>query len=107
MTSLLKLDSVNSSESFICSVSSLPLVLGRDELAGIRLTNVLASRRHCEVFHEGDALWIRDLNSMNGTLVNEEPIHERHLRTGDEVRIGLTTFRVTIEREPESAMVSM
>lgn len=51
------------------------------------------SRSHCELLVSGTAVWVRDLNSHNGTFVNGERITEKELRPGD--RLGLSR-RVTM-----------
>lgn len=104
MTNLLYLTDTHCSDTESVSLDTFPAILGRDEKATVKLTNWLTTRRHCEAFQQSGNLWIRDLHSMNGTLVNGEPICERQMKNGDEVRIGLSTFRVTIERQQSAAM---
>jgi hypothetical protein len=51
------------------------------------------SRSHCELLVSGNAVWVRDLNSHNGTYVNGERITEKELKPGD--KLGLSR-RVTM-----------
>ena len=44
-------------------------------------------------------LIIRDLGSKHGTYVNESPIDETTIESGDELRIGITRFVVEIPKE--------
>ena len=54
-----------------------------------------ASSRHALVEPLGDALWIGDLGSTNGTYVNGQAITGRTpLREGDVIRIGDTEIRI-------------
>ncbi len=58
-----------------------------------------ASRRHCRVFREGNAFYIEDLGSMNGTFLNEEqlaPGAAHVLHDGDQILAGRVamTFRL-------------
>jgi hypothetical protein len=70
-----------------------PLTVGRDETADIRVTDTAMSRFHAELSPAaGGGLHVRDLNSSNGTFVNEEPITDADLRRGDQLRIGHTIF---------------
>jgi HD-GYP domain-containing protein (c-di-GMP phosphodiesterase class II) len=69
-----------------------PLVVGRDDRAEIQLFDQGVSRRHAEFYRIGDMYFIRDLESRNGTFVNEEKIGEELLRSGDEVRIAATVL---------------
>ena len=50
----------------------------------------VASRHHAELRISADAVEIEDLDSENGTLVNDEPIQVRKLEPGDRIRIGDT-----------------
>ncbi|HEC23543.1 MAG TPA: FHA domain-containing protein [Chloroflexi bacterium] len=57
------------------------------------------SRRHCRIFQREGAYFIEDLGSMNGTRVNDEPLHPGHvhrLEDGDRVAVGnvLMTFHL-------------
>ncbi len=70
------------------------LVLGRDG-GGVQVLDKAASRRHAEVFRIGDLCFIRDLESRNGTLVNEAPVTEELLKQGDRIRIGSTVLVFT------------
>ncbi len=50
------------------------------------------SWRHAEISFRDGLYHLRDLNSTNGTFVNETRISEAVLRDNDRVRLGLTTF---------------
>lgn len=50
------------------------------------------SGRHAEVAFESGQYVLRDLNSTNGTLVNDVRIAEQMLRDGDRVQMGSTRF---------------
>ena len=69
-------------------------VKGVVELAagGIILHDPNVSRRHAEVFFDRGAWHIRDLNSTNGTLVNDMDVAEAVLRDRDILTIGLTNL---------------
>jgi len=63
--------------------------LGRDLENDIVLQDNQASRQHAEVSQVGGQIFIRDLNSMNGTFVNDERVTEpRPLQPNDRIRIG-------------------
>ncbi len=75
--------------------------LGRDrQQADIWLDDPKVSRRHALLERLGAALQITDLNSSNGTFVNEHRISgPTLLRPGDKVRIGDTELVVTDQAE--------
>jgi len=76
------------------------MLLGRHSEADIRLPLPDVSRRHCR-FVFGEGYWhIRDLKSLNGTFVNEQPIHDATICHGDMVRIGGFTFDVDLSGGP-------
>jgi sigma-B regulation protein RsbU (phosphoserine phosphatase) len=65
------------------------LVIGRHPGCDIVFESAAVSRQHAEVIRDGAALWIADLRSRNGTLVNGRQISDRHrLEDGDEIVIG-------------------
>ena len=51
-----------------------PLILGREPGDGIAIPDNGVSRRHAEIVPIGEVYFIRDLESRNGTFVNEESI---------------------------------
>lgn len=72
------------------------VVIGRDESCFIRMTSNEVSRQHCAVSLVGDGLLVRDLQSQNGTLVNNVRIeNEKILRDGDLLQVGPVQFEVT------------
>jgi hypothetical protein len=74
------------------------IVLGRGERAEIRLEDPFASSRHARVYTQGAAVVIEDLDSTNGTYLNEELLQTpRPLHPGDHVRIGDSEFAFEVD----------
>src|SRR5262245_36330644 len=48
--------------------------IGRDASCQFRPRDGLVSRRHAEIFRDGDQVFLHDLNSRNGTWLNEERV---------------------------------
>jgi signal transduction histidine kinase len=69
--------------------------LGRDSANRIQLHDTEVSRRHAELRRQGEAFVLTDLSSSNGTFVNNEPIQQRELNSGDQVQIGRTIMLFT------------
>ena len=67
-------------------------IIGRSSTANVRLNDDGVSRRHARLIQKGSSVVIEDLNSANGTFVNDEQITERTLRDGDKIRIGSTSI---------------
>lgn len=69
-------------------------IIGRDPAVDIVLQGGHISRRHAELSLREQELWIKDLNSSNGTLVNGERISEQQLNNHDEIQIDVVRFLV-------------
>ena len=87
--------------------------LGRLDSNQLQLANDSVSNRHARIELRGDAYWLLDLNSTNGTFINGLPITEAQLRDGDLIRLGEnvqlrficppdepTVVTLTVEPEP-------
>jgi pSer/pThr/pTyr-binding forkhead associated (FHA) protein len=73
------------------TVTDKPLTIGRDAEAGIQILDRSASRFHCEIFPVGGMFFVRDLDSKNGTYVNDERLKDEELlRVSDVIKIGTT-----------------
>lgn len=73
------------------------MVLGRHSGADLRLPLPDVSRRHCR-FAFLDGCWqLFDLNSLNGTYVNNERVTHTILQHGDAIRMGGFTFMVQLQ----------
>ena len=69
------------------------LQIGRDATNDVVLEAPIVSRYHAVVERVGQRFRVRDLNSANGTFVNDEAIDgEAWLHVGDTVRIGPYRF---------------
>jgi Mg-chelatase subunit ChlD len=77
------------------------LVLGRDAQCDIALTDdKKLSRQHCELTLQKGEIYIRDLGSKNGTLVNGVPITGPvQLENDDTILLGNTELRLSILSE--------
>jgi hypothetical protein len=74
------------------------IVLGRGDHAEIRLEDPFASARHARVYEQGNIIVIEDLDSTNGTYLNEELLQTpRPLHPGDRVRIGDSEFAFEVD----------
>jgi diguanylate cyclase (GGDEF)-like protein len=64
------------------------LIIGRSDDADVVISSKDVSRRHARVTCDGSTVWIEDLDSTNGTLVNGVKIKKTELHLEDEVGIG-------------------
>ncbi len=81
-------------EAFDLDSKAWPKILGRtEEKADFLLPDPSVSRRHAELSFRDGQWMIRDLNSSNGTFVNEQRISgPTLLRTQDQIRCGGTVL---------------
>ncbi|MEE8143108.1 MAG: HD domain-containing phosphohydrolase [Planctomycetota bacterium] len=76
----------------IYPLGSEKLVMGRD-CEEIPILDQGVSRQHAEIFRIDEMYFIRDLESRNGTFVNENRIDDSWLlRTGDRIHVGNTVL---------------
>ena len=76
-----------------------PIVFGRDEACDVQVLDVRSSRRQFLVEPCEDGHRIVDLESANGTRVNESRVRQRRLGRGDEIRVG--EWRLCFETRSE------
>jgi pSer/pThr/pTyr-binding forkhead associated (FHA) protein len=70
------------------------LSIGRSSEADVRIEDRYASGLHARIFSREGRTYIEDMNSTNGTLLNDAELRgEAELIDGDRVRIGDTEFR--------------
>jgi hypothetical protein len=66
-------------------------VIGRGQDASFRLADTSVSRRHVDVYFDGQAAVLHDLGSTNGTTVNGSSVQTWQLADGDVIHIGHST----------------
>ena len=66
--------------------------IGREKGNDITVEDHEASRRHAEIRKQNDIYSLADLNSSNGTFLNNCRIAEAELKSGDRIQIGRTLF---------------
>jgi len=73
------------------------LTIGRGGGCGIALpADTFVSTVHARAYAVDDDLWIEDLGSTNGTLVNDERLQQpARLQRGDRVTVGSTVLEAT------------
>ena len=69
-------------------------VLGRHPDCGIQLQSNMVSRRHASVRRDGNAFFIEDLGSGNGTVLNGKPVESAtRLQHKDRIKLGPVLLR--------------
>ena len=71
------------------------IALGRDQQNTIQLHDVEVSRHHAEIRQADDGYILVDLESSNGSFVNNQPASSQQLRSGDRIQLGRTLMIFT------------
>ena len=71
-----------------------PIVVGRNPLCDVRLPSIRVSRTHCCLAEVDGELVVRDLGSLNGTLINDRRVETGRLRPGDKLTIANLNYRL-------------
>ncbi len=79
-------------------------IVGRDSEAGFVVSRSSVSRQHARLYiDDSGAWWVEDLNSTNGTFVNENRIKHQQLTDADQVRFGDAIYKFLSGSNIESA----
>jgi putative nucleotidyltransferase with HDIG domain len=81
----------------IALLPAQPVVLGRGDVCAVRLMHSKVSRTHCRIAFENGFYTVEDLDSKNGTWVNNRRIHKAILFHHDRITVGGTEFRFVLE----------
>jgi two-component system cell cycle response regulator len=85
-------------------LSNPQYIVGRDNDAGFVVSRSSVSRQHARLYIDDDGgWWVEDLNSTNGTFVNEARIRAQQLADSDQVRFGDAIYKFLNGSNIESA----
>jgi len=87
----------------VFAIEELPVVIGRETGATLCIADASVSRRHAQIAREDQDFVIEDLQSLNGTFVNDVPVNHRSLHHGDRLRIGDSQFIFLMHEADASA----
>ena len=73
------------------------ITIGRNNNSDIQINNLGASKKHAAITRQNGNYMIEDLNSTNGTLLNNEKITKAGLSGRDVITIGKHTLFVSIQ----------
>jgi len=75
------------------------ITIGRVDTNDIKIENLAVSREHAKIVQDEDRYIIEDLNSLNGTFLNEKRVMKGILRNNDEILVGKHTLVFIDEEE--------
>ena len=70
------------------AIGSHPVTIGRGPDNDIHIDNLAVSTHHAKIYQDAGRIIIEDLNSLNGTFMNNQRITKSFLKTGDKVLVG-------------------
>ncbi|MCW2523398.1 MAG: hypothetical protein JWO63_1733, partial [Frankiales bacterium] len=81
------------------------LTIGRGSEADVRIEDPDMSRSHARLSMRHDGIWLRDLSSSNGTLVDETPVRATELKLSPEdiITAGSSQLRLAPASDPPAA----
>lgn len=65
-----------------------PVTIGRGPDNDIHIDNLAVSTHHAKIYKDAGRVIIEDLNSLNGTFMNNQRITKSFLKIGDKILIG-------------------
>ena len=80
-----------------CELHTDRTTIGRVEDNTFQIADASVSSHHCEVHLRGSDIFIRDLNSTNGSYINNEKITEQILKPGQILRLGQVELKLEAE----------
>ncbi len=81
-------------------------VVGRSPDVDVPVDHPSVSRRHCELFVEGDQVQVKDLGSTHGTHVDGERVERVRLAHGSTLRLGSIEILVELDDDASSAFAT-
>jgi class 3 adenylate cyclase len=101
---------VNVSELFVVNgvcggtvffLPDVPTVLGRSPECHVQIADPWISSMHAMFERRGAELWVVDLDSRNGTFVDDERVHEAPVAPGSRLRFGKTNAEVRAQQQAQ------
>jgi pSer/pThr/pTyr-binding forkhead associated (FHA) protein len=80
-------------------LGSRPVTIGRAPDNEVAIDNLAMSNYHARIYGEAGRLVIEDLNSLNGTFVNDMRVERATLRDGDLVQVGKHHIQVDTQHD--------
>jgi transcriptional regulator with GAF, ATPase, and Fis domain len=86
----------------VIQLTEAALTVGRDVSNALVINDLSVSRKHCVIKGDADGYLVTDLGSHNGTFVNDIPVQNRRLISGDRIKIGNSLFILHLPEPQET-----
>jgi pSer/pThr/pTyr-binding forkhead associated (FHA) protein len=73
--------------------------IGRSRENHVTVLDTAASRRHARIERRDGDFILEDLNSTNGTILNQKAVSRGILHHGDKIQIGQTVLQFLVEQK--------
>ncbi len=90
---------IENGEERIHTITGRIITVGRSSKNDVPIKDRNASRRQCNIIKIGDAWYVVDCDSQNGTFVNGERIKKKELEDGDKIAIASVEMIFLIAKE--------
>jgi hypothetical protein len=95
---VLSITTLNLDENISKDYNTPEVILGRDPECGLPIADDTVSARHARLSYHHNQWWAEDLQSTNGTFLNDERIlTPTVIISGDEIRCGKAVLMLTYE----------
>ncbi len=81
-------------------LSRAVVTFGRSKECTVQIDDPALSRTHFQLELEADGVWVRDLNSRNGTLLGSEKVTRCKTQAGDVIQVGHCFVRMLEPGDP-------
>ena len=72
--------------------------IGRNVGNDIQIDNLSVSKNHARIVRDKDSYRVEDLNSTNGTYLNEKMVSEAELKHKDVLTVGKHTLEILMDK---------
>ena len=98
MNMKIKLTLIGNVEQDPYEINQPEAIIGRDPNCKVHINDETVSAQHARIYLSDQHWWINDLNSTNGTFLNEEPIDRPCVITNsDLIRLGQVQLVVNVD----------
>ncbi len=93
------------SQEYAFDVGALRVNVGRKDTNHVHFDDPHCSSLHCRFWVEGGKLWVEDLGSKNGTLINGTKVIKDNIYVDDRVTVGNFLISICPELNPQDVMI--
>src|SRR5579871_4465868 len=91
----------------VVPIGGRPVTIGRSPDNDLAVDNLAVSNYHARVYVEAGRLVVEDLDSLNGTFVNDLRVERATLHDGDSIWVGKHHIRVSTSGDAPVPMDSV